>query len=107
MANMLKQTNLEIDKIRIIGDKRLEGLRRYKASKTNYEITVNELLDILPLLIESVRNVPNTSIHISRIQNILSKLVEVEKTGGFMYNEPMKSLEDLKITDERIQGLLR
>lgn len=82
-------------------------MRRYKASKNNYELVVNELVQVLPGLLNSLGTIPDIAHHINRLQSILTRLSEIEKTGGFVYNEPVKILEDLKITDERTLSLLR
>ena len=61
MANLLKEANLEVEKSRIVAEKRLEGLRRYKTSKINYEMVIGELIHVLPQITNDLGNIPSTS----------------------------------------------
>ena len=55
MANIVKTSNLEIDKARAVSEKRLEGMRRYKNEKQTYDRFSRSLLEIMPKILTSIR----------------------------------------------------
>ena len=55
MANIVKNSNLEIDKAKAISEKRLEGMRRYKNEKQTYDRFSRSIVDILPRVLVSIR----------------------------------------------------
>lgn len=55
MANIVKNANLEIEKSKQIGEKRLEGLRRYKNEKIAYENYIKQITESLPKLLVVTR----------------------------------------------------
>ena len=74
MANIVKNCNLEIEKVKSISDKRLEGLRRYKTEKLGYETHTKQILDLLPQLITMTRqsNEPGYRALSSQIENLMN-----------------------------------
>lgn len=55
MANIVKNSNIEIDKSRAISEKRLEGMRRYKNEKQIYDKFSRSILEIMPRILITIR----------------------------------------------------
>lgn len=105
MANIVKNANLEIEKSKQIGEKRLEGLRRYKNEKIAYENYIKQITESLPKLLVVTRGLNETkdiSIMLEGVLRDFDKFIVTTSTS-----EPLKLLEDINVTDKRISSLLR
>lgn len=109
MANIVKNCNLEIEKVKSISEKRLEGLRRYKTEKVGYETHINQILDNLPQLITLAKNStePANRALAQKIDSIISDYNLFLGSNMIVSQEPLRILDDLSLNDERINSLLR
>lgn len=95
MANLVKNANLEIEKSKSLNSKTVEGLRRYESDCEAYK----GLLAKLRTELSGRANVEVESI----VGNIF---LEAERISAGQ-SEIIRDLGDLKITDGRIQSLIR
>ena len=113
MANLIKNANLEIEKVRAISDRRLEGLRKFKMLSSTYGEKVRTLETSLTQFSQSLGSNAQYS---SLVQVIGGTLGEFRTLAGndlsitVYENEPTVYLGDLYGDNEvsvRLQSLLR
>ena len=108
MANIVKNSNLEIEKARAISEKRLEGLRRYKNEKQTYDKFSRQVLDILPRLMATSRNTREGTELVNQLDPIFRDFSQfLQGQVSVISQEPIKALDDLHITDQRVLSYLR
>jgi hypothetical protein len=95
MANLVKNANLEIEKSKSLNSKTVEGLRRYESDCEAYK-------GLLAKLRTELSGRANLEIE-SIVGNIF---LEAERISAGQA-EIIRDLGDLKITDGRIQSLIR
>ena len=98
MANLIKNANLEIEKSKNIAVKREEAFKEIQGSCNVYESHISKLRQTVFSL---GLNVESTSV----LDNIFKEFDSFIATR--IISEPMKSLGDLQISDQRISSLLR
>ena len=95
MANLVKNANVEIEKSRTQNSKTIEGLRRYESENEAYKGLLSKLRGSL----EGHMGIEVDSI----ISNIF---LEAERISSG-HSEIMREIGDLRVTDGRIQSLIR
>ena len=88
MAELVHNANLEIEKARETGEKRLEGLRRYKSDKLAFQGFLKNISSIINGYNEELRG------HLGQIINIIG---EYERYDNTEIREPVRLLGDLVI----------
>ena len=76
-------------------------------SKNNYQVAIDQITQIHRNCEAETQGYAEMSGWAGRIKEVIDQLLELEGSGGFVQAEPMKVLEDLKVTDDRILSLLR
>ena len=85
----------------------MEGLRRYKTERIGYETQSRALLDVIPRVLEGIRNNPDSRIIAEQLENATRDFNRFVTTQVVVSSEPMRTLEDLQITDDRVNSLIR
>ena len=94
MANIVKNANLEIEKSRQIGDKRLEGLRRFKGEKIAYETLIRQLNDSLPRVLTLTRGISEARDINTTLEGLLRDSEKIIVSSSIS-SEPIRLLGDL------------
>lgn len=109
MANIVKNCNLEIEKVKAISNQRLEGMRRYKTEKLGYETHTKQILEIIPQLIAITSQSEDAASRAlaHQLETIRNDYTTFLSSSVIVSSEPMRILDELSITDERISSLIR
>ncbi len=97
MANLVKNVNLELEKSKNIAVKREEALRKYQSDNSTLEGYLTKLRSSVTGGISGEQQ--------TLIANIFREFEGYASTRSLV--EPMMELGELKVTDSRIQSLLR
>jgi hypothetical protein len=83
LANLIRNANVEIEKSRIIADKRLEGLRKYKLATTTFEQKYKSLESELGKIVSSPEFGQHSTV-VSRLFGELNSFIGSEiRTIGY------------------------
>ena len=99
MAELVHNANMEIEKAKETGEKRLEGLRRYKKDKNTFETQLQQISEFYSTCAPELK------------ENLepLGKIVNEFK--GYSHHQnlalPLQMVGELVINDQRIESLLR
>ncbi len=108
MANIVKNSNMEIEKAKAVSEKRLEGIRRYKNDRQMYDKYSRQMLDILPRMLVTIRSSREGSDLANQMEPVIRDFNQfLQGQVSVITNEPIRALEDLNISDQRVQSLFR